>query len=299
MPEKIEEELNELRKKCLLRDTEWKVITLILSVVTVLYILGVLFYKLDFISYPLNMIIAALLILLTLGSIYFLPRLFKTERLYRAYSEKYKMTFLKPVLETDFPGSQYMTQDKVSVKEITELSMLRKAKYAHANDVLRGNVNGISFERFDLAMRLNKKSDVSDCVIINCNIKTHLDENVQVISNRFKMSGDALTQPEKYCKVLSGNEEFDKEYTVYAKNQKDGKDLLSSSFIKGLLDLKLGGPAAIFLDEKKIYCISLRKKDVMEAPIYSKPKQEKCEKEANKEARIVRNWMDFLKKEFD
>lgn len=296
MPEVIEEELNELRKRCLRRDTGWKLITLILAVVTVLYILGVLFYKLDFIPFPLNMFIAAFLILLTLGSIYFLPRLFKTERIYNEYSEKYKNTFLKPVMEANFAGAEYMIQDKVSVKAITEFSMLRKASKAVANDVVRGTCENVSFERFDLALRL--KSYVTDCVIINCNIKTHIDEDVQIIANKFNVAGEALKQPEDYCKVISGDEEFDKKYNVYAKKQDDGKKVLSNSFVKVLKDLKFGGPAAIFIDDKRIYCVSTRKHDVMEAPIYSKPKKEKCEKEANKEVAIIKNWMAFVAKEF-
>lgn len=299
MPDKIEEELNGLRQKCLIHDFEWKLITLFLSALTVAYILGVLFHKLDFITFPLSMIIAAVLILLTLGSTYFLPRLFKTEKIYNEYSLKYKMTFLKPALESNFPDSQYFANDKVSVKEITELSMLRKAKYASANDVLRGTLNGINFERFDLALRIEKKSGISDCVIIHSNIRTHLDDNVQIISKKFNLAGDVLTQPEKYCSILSGNEDFDEKYTVYVKNQEDGKRILKSSFVKNLPKLKLGGPIAVFADAKKIYCISIRKKDVMEAPIYVKPKQEKCEKEANKEAGILKDWLDFLKDEFD
>ena len=102
-------------------------------------------------------------------------------------------------------------------------------------------------------------------------------------------------QPDNHQKYLSGSESFDKKFDVYATEEKEAEKLLSSKLMKNFEKLFAKGTIAAFIDGKHAYLVISRKKDVMEAPLYSPMDPKRCEKEASIEVDIIRNWIELLK----
>ena len=243
----------------------------------------------------LRYVFIVLLLLLVFFCIYLLPVLLKKNKKYKAYSLAYKMAYVKPLLEETFGEGTYSETEKVSLKEITEFSMIRKAKSAMANDCVNGVYDSVPFLRYDLTLRYDKKGATTDCVLIATDIKTHLKDELQIIHEQFRIGGSDYEQPEGYCKILSGKDAFDKKFNIYTKDQKEGEKFAKDLPFKDLEKLSHKTPIAIFFDRKKVYLVIKRDKDVMEAPIYRPVREERCLKEAGEEVEIIKSWIRILK----
>jgi hypothetical protein len=213
---------------------------------------------------------------------------------HKEYMTKYKEAFLKPTLEEAFAKGEYNDFEKISTRDLTRNTMLKKAKSAIANDCIRGTYKKIPFLRYDLALRYGKKKAGSDCVMIVSQINTHLRSEVQIIGNDFKIGGMEYEQPETYCKILSSHEKFDSKFSVYAKEQDDGQKFLKESLAAKIVKFKAGGTIALFFDKDEVSIIIRRSKDAMEAPVYKKIKKATAVKEANEEVKIIKEWIEIL-----
>ncbi|MCR5847893.1 MAG: DUF3137 domain-containing protein [Lachnospiraceae bacterium] len=289
----VEEEVNSLRIKYLTADIIWKSVSIVVFVATVTYIVLVFKKVLDF-----ELLVSSIIILVLLSAIfvciYLLPHFLKMNSKHRAYSTKYKEAFLKPVLEEAFSKGEYTDYEKISTRDLTRNSMLKKAKSAIANDCVRGVYKKIPFLRYDLALRYGKKKAGSDCVMIVAQVKTRLKHEVQIIGNDFKIGGMDYEQPETYCKILSSHEKFDSKFSVYAKDQDDGQKFLKESIAAKIVKFKPGGPIALFFDKDEVSLIVRKNKDAMEAPVYRNVKKSKALKEANEEVEIIKEWIEIL-----
>ncbi len=290
-----EERLNKMRKEFRKIESVWLIACTLSLIGTFVYLFFV--YKMKLLAgSPLRFVFIVLLLALVFFCIYLLPVLLKKNKKYRAYSMAYKIAYVKPLLEETFGEGTYSESGKVVLKDITEFSMLRKAKSAVANDCVNGVYENVPFLRYDLTLRYDKKSATADCVLIATDIKTHLKDELQIVHDQFKIGGNEYEQPEGYCKVLSGKEGFDKKFSVYTKNQKEGEDFAKDLPFKDLEKLSHKTPIAVFFDRKKVYLVIKRDKDVMEAPIYRPVKEERCIKEAGEEVEIIKSWIGILKK---
>lgn len=289
----IEEEVNRLRKAYRKADIIWKTASICMLVITVLYIICV-FKKVFDVEGYLNAILAIVMLLGIFVCVYLLPYFLGMNSKMKAYSTKYKEVFIKPILEEAFSKSEYNDYDKISTRDLTKISMLKKAKSAVANDCIRGRYKDIKFLRYDLALRYGKKKSSSDCVLIIAEVDTGLKEELQIIDKEFKIGGVVYDQPENYCKLLSSNEAFDKQYNIYAKEQKEGQKFLGSSIVGKIAKFKAGGPIAVFFDKDEIYFIVKKNKDVMEAPVYKEAKKSKAAREAENEVKVIREWIEIL-----
>ncbi len=289
-----EQKLNKLRKEYCTVETVWLLSCIISLLGTFAYLFCI--YKFGiFAGSPLRVIFIVVLLLLVTFCIYLLPVILKKNKKYKTYSTEYKKAFIKPLLEKTFGEGAYSAEEKVSIREITEFSLLKKAKSALANDCISGVYEGVPFLRYDLSLRYDKKSSEADCVLIASEIRTNLKEELQIIHNQFKIGGSDYEQPEGYCKVLSGKESFDKKFCVYAKDQAEGEKFAKRTEHSKLEKLAKKAPIAIFFDRKKVYLVIKRDKDVMEAPVYRPVKEERCIKEAGEEVEIIKTWIALLK----
>ena len=289
-----EQKLNKMRKAYCMVETVWLFSCIVSLLGTFVYLFFI--YKMNlFAGSPLKIIFIVVLLLLVTFCIYLLPVILKKNKKYRQYSTEYKKAYIKPILEETFGEGAYSKEEKVSIKEITEFSLLKKAKSALANDCVNGICDGVPFLRYDLSLRYDKKSASADCVLIACDIKTHLKEELQIIHNQFKIGGTEYEQPEGYCKVLSGKDSFDKKFSVYAKEQDEGEKFARKTEHSKLEKLAKNAPIAIFFDKKKVYLVIKRDKDVMEAPVYRPVKEARCIKEAGEEVEIIKTWISILK----
>lgn len=289
-----EEQIESLRKKYLKSDVIWKIASIIVLLLTLAYIVLV-FKKILDVELYVNAIIAVVLLIAIFICVYMLPHFLKMNSKMKDYSTHYKETFLKPVLENAFKQGDYSDYEKISTKDLTRISMLKKAKSAVANDCIRGTYKDIKFLRYDLALRYGKKKASSDCVLIVAAVDTKLKSELQIIGNNFKVGGMEYEQPETYCKILSSNESFDAKFAVYAKEQNDGQKFLKASLASKIAKINLGGPIAIFFDKDEVCLIIKKNKDAMEAPVYSKVKRNKAEKEADEEVKAIKDWIELLK----
>ena len=110
-----------------------------------------------------------------------------------------------------------------------------------------------------------------------------------------KIGGAEYEQPEGYCKILSGRDDFDKHFSVYCENQKEGEDFIRDIRYKDVEKLTKRIPTAIFFDQKKVYLVIKRDRDVMEAPIYRPVKEERSIKEAGEEVELIKSWISLIK----
>lgn len=293
-----DEKIELLRKDCLKRDLIWKamsVLSVMIAVVYfVLYVTGIVPRDLDILAY---LLIALVILIVIFTCVYMLPVVLKINKHAKKYSNAYKNTYLKPVLEDAFKSADYDPSEKVSIKDITEMSMLKKAKSAVANDCIEGSYKGTKFSRFDLALSYDKEKASSDCVLITCKIKTNLSSELQIVSKDFKTGSTVYQMPEGYTKVMSGRDNFDKRYNMYAKNESEAKAFMKDSFANKLVKTHFGGPIAIFAEKGKVYMVIRRKKDVMEAPLYKKVSRAGAEKEAKEEIDIIKSWIGLVNSE--
>ena len=289
-----EQRLNKMRLEFRKIETIWLISCGISLIGTFVYLFFVYKMKILAGSY-LRYVFIVLLLLLVFFCIYLLPVLLKKNKKYKAYSLAYKMAYVKPLLEETFGEGTYSETEKVSLKEITEFSMIRKAKSAMANDCVNGVYDSVPFLRYDLTLRYDKKGATTDCVLIATDIKTHLKDELQIIHEQFRIGGSDYGQPEGYCKILSGKDAFDKKFNIYTKDQKEGEKFAKDLPFKDLEKLSHKTPIAIFFDRKKVYLVIKRDKDVMEAPIYRPVREERCLKEAGEEVEIIKSWIRILK----
>ena len=288
-----EEEINQLRISYLKSDITWKIASVITLLVTALYIVLVFKRIIVLTILPTALIVLALLVIIFL-CVYLLPHMLKMGSKHKKYSSRYKELFLKPTLEEAFTKGDYTDYEKISTRDLTRNSMLKKAKSAIANDCIRGTYKKIPFLRYDLALRYGKKKGGSECVMIVAQVNTHLKSEVQMISNDFKIGGMDYSQPETFCKILSSHEKFDANFSVYAKDQNDGQKFLKESLAGKIVKFKAGGPIALFFDEDEVSLIIRKNKDAMEAPVYKKVKKSTAIKEANEEVAIIKEWLEIL-----
>ena len=288
-----EESVNALRIKYLQADLIWKVVSLLVFVATGVYVVLV-FKKVINLTLWGNSLVVLLLLVAIFVCVYMLPHFLKMGSKHKAYSSKYKEAFLKPTLEEAFSKGEYNETEKISTRDLTRNSMIKKAKSAVANDCISGVYKKIPFLRYDLALRYGKKKAGSDCVMIVAQIKTRLKSEVQIIGNDFKIGGMDYEQPESFCKILSSNEKFDSKFSVYAKDQDDGQKFLRDSLATKIAKFKAGGPIALFFDKDEVSLIIRRNKDAMEAPVYKKVQKSRAVKEANDEVEIIKEWIEVL-----
>lgn len=289
----VEDEINRLRVRYLKADFVWKLVSILVFVITAAYIVLVFKKVIDLSLYVSSIIVLILLIAIFI-CIYLLPHFLKMNSKYKDYSTKYKEVFLKPALEEAFSKGEYNDYEKISTKDLTRNSMLKKAKSAVANDCVRGVYKKIPFLRYDLALRYGKKKAGSECVMIVAQVDTNLKSEVQVIGNNFKIGGMDYNQPETFCKILSSEASFDSKFSVYASEQEDGQKFLKKSIVNKIEKFKAGGPVAIFFNKDEVSLIIRKTKDAMEAPVYKKVKKSFALKEANEEVEIIKEWIDIL-----
>ena len=289
----LEDSVNALRLRYLRADLVWKAVSVLVFVLTGTYIF-LIFKKVINLTLLGNSLVVLALLVVIFICIYMLPHFLKMNSKHKEYSAKYKEAFLKPTLEEAFSKGEYTDYEKISTRDLTRNSMLRKAKSAVANDCIKGSYKRIPFLRYDLALRYGKKKAGSECVMIVAQVKTHLKSEVQIIGNDFKIDGMDYEQPETYCKLLSSNEKFDSKFSVYAKDQDDGQKFLKEALAKKIVKFKANGPIALFFDNDEVSLIIRRTKDAMEAPVYRRVKKSQAIKEANEEVYIIKEWIEVL-----
>ncbi|MBO7420058.1 MAG: hypothetical protein J6U06_02925 [Spirochaetaceae bacterium] len=194
-----EESVNALRIKYLKADLVWKIVSLLVFIATGAYVVLV-FKKVINLNLWGNSVVVLILLVAIFVCVYMLPHFLKMGSKHKAYSSKYKEAFLKPTLEEAFSKGEYNETEKISTRDLTRNSMIKKAKSAVANDCISGVYKKIPFLRYDLALRYGKKKAGSDCVMIVAQYKSHLKSEVQIIGNDFKIGGMDYEQPESFCK---------------------------------------------------------------------------------------------------
>lgn len=289
-----EAKLNKMRLEFRKLETFWIIMCAVSLIGTFVYLFFV--YKFKILpGSPLRYVFMVLLLVLVFFCIYMLPVLLKKNKKYKAYSLAYKKAYVKPILEETFGAGSYSEEEKVSIKEITEFSMLKKAKSALANDCVSGVYKDIAFLRYDLTLSYDKRSATTNCVLIAMEYRTKLKKELQIIQDTFKIGGAEYEQPEGYCRILSGRDDFDKHFSVYCENQKEGEDFIRDIRYKDVEKLTKRIPTAIFFDQKKVYLVIKRDRDVMEAPIYRPVKEERSIKEAGEEVELIKSWISIIK----
>lgn len=287
------DKLNAMRKKYRNADIIWKCITTLVVILAFVYIY-LAYMKLMFADGPMRVILAIVFLVAIPFCLYVLPMILKMSSKFKSYNTEYKNNFLQEKIHQEFPKADYKAKERISIKEISECSMIKKARSASANDCIEGTYRGVDFLRYDMELSYKKRRKVSDCVLIACNNRTELSSEIQIVQKNFSIGKVAYEKPESYSEYVSGNERFDKEYAVYAQNIEEAVSFVDKELMRKLEKFNGGGPIAAFFDKKKVYLIIRRKKDAMEAPIYKAVKEATCRKEAEKEAEVIRNWVDIL-----
>lgn len=289
-----EQILNKMRKRVLFLENVWLTVCILGFAVTFTYLF--LIYKYGFLAgSPWKYINIFILLAIVSFCIYLLPVVLKKNTRYAEYSAKFKQMYVKPLLEASFGSGSYSKEEKVSIKEITEFSMLRKARSARANDCVNGEYEGVAFIRYDLTLKYENKGGKKDCVLIVAQMETGLKEEIQLVHEDFSIGRADYEQPEGYCKILSSEKDFDKKFRIYAKEQHEGEKFTRRLPFKKLIAFSKKLPIAAFFDRNMVYLVVGRGKDVMEAPIYHAVKEGKCIKEAEAEVELIKNWIELLK----
>ncbi len=287
------QKLNQLRKKYRNADLLWKSITLCVIVLALVFIY-MAYMKLVFDDGLLRVILACAFLLAIPFCLYVLPLLLKMSSKFKAYNSEYKNVFLQEKILNEFPKADYKAKDRISIKEISECSLIRKAHSANANDCIEGTYKSVDFLRYDMELSYKKSGCRSDCVLIACSNRTELNSEVQIIQRDFKIGKQEYVKQDNYFEYISDDEKFNKEFAVYAANLETAKGFIDNELMRKLRKFSGGGPVAAFFDKKKVYLIIKRKKDSLEAPIYKAVKENACRREAEREVEVIKNWVELL-----
>lgn len=287
------EKLNKMRKAFRNADVLWKVITSVVVLMTFVYIYFA-YIKMMFGDGLLRIILAIVFLVAIPFCLYILPMLLKMSTKFKAYNTEYKNNFLQEKIYEEFPKADYKSKDRISIKEISECSMIKKARSVNANDCIEGTYKGIDFLRYDMELSYKKGRQTSDCVLIVCNNRTELNSEIQIIDRDFRIGKSVYEKPEAYLEYPTQDEDFDRKFVVYIQNKEDANSFVDKELRKKLSKFAGGGPLAAFFDKKKVYLIVKRKKDAMEAPVYKKVRDSACRKEAEKEMNVIKKWVELL-----
>ncbi len=287
------EKLNKMRKAFRNADVLWKVITSVVILMTFAYIYFA-YIKMMFGDGLLRIILAIVFLVAIPFCLYILPMLLKMSTKFKAYNTEYKNNFLQEKIHEEFPKADYKSKDRISIKEISECSMIKKARSVNANDCIEGTYKGIDFLRYDMELSYKKGRQTSDCVLIVCNNRTELNSEIQIIDRDFRIGKSVYEKPEAYLEYPTQDEDFDRKFVVYIQNKEDANSFVDKELRKKLSKFAGGGPLAAFFDKKKVYLIVKRKKDAMEAPVYKKVRDSACRKEAEKEMNVIKKWVELL-----
>ena len=287
------EKLNKMRKAFRNADVLWKVITSVVVLMTFVYIYFA-YIKMMFGDGLLRIILAIVFLVAIPFCLYILPMLLKMSTKFKAYNTEYKNNFLQEKIYEEFPKADYKSKDRISIKEISECSMIKKARFVNANDCIEGTYKGIDFLRYDMELSYKKGRQTSDCVLIVCNNRTELNSEIQIIDRDFRIGKSVYEKPEAYLEYPTQDEDFDRKFVVYIQNKEDANSFVDKELRKKLSKFAGGGPLAAFFDKKKVYLIVKRKKDAMEAPVYKKVRDSACRKEAEKEMNVIKKWVELL-----
>lgn len=287
------EKLNKMRKAFRNADVLWKVITSVVVLMTFVYIYFA-YIKMMFGDGLLRIILAIVFLVAIPFCLYILPMLLKMSTKFKAYNTEYKNNFLQEKIHEEFPKADYKSKDRISIKEISECSMIKKARSVNANDCIEGTYKGIDFLRYDMELSYKKGRQTSDCVLIVCNNRTELNSEIQIIDRDFRIGKSVYEKPEAYLEYPTQDEDFERKFVVYIQNKEDANSFVDKELRKKLSKFAGGGPLAAFFDKKKVYLIVKRKKDAMEAPVYKKVRDSACRKEAEKEMNVIKKWVELL-----
>lgn len=293
VPVTQEEHLNQLRKTFRNADIIWKVVTVAVIVIAFVYVYFA-YAKLMFAEGPLRIILAVIVLIAIPFCLYVLPFLLKMSSKYKKYNTEYKNSFLQESIYEELPKADYKAKERISIKEISECSMIKRARSANANDCIEGTYKGMDFLRYDMELSYKKSRKISNCVLIACSNRTELSSEIQIIEKDFRIGKSEYEKPETYVSYVSGDEDFDKKFNVYVQNEQDASVFLDKELMKKITKFSGDGAIAAFFDKKKVYLIINRKKDSMEAPVYRAVKESHCRKEAEKETDIIKKWLQFL-----
>lgn len=293
VPVTQEEHLNQLRKTFRNADIIWKSVTAAVIAVAFVYIYFA-YTKLMFSDGPLRIILAVIILLAIPFSLYVLPFLLKMSSKHKKYNTEYKNNFLQEKIFAELPKADYKAKERISIKEISECSMIKRARSANANDCIEGTYKGMDFLRYDMELSYKKSRRISNCVLIACSNRTELNSEIQIVEKDFKIGKVEYERPDTYVSYVSGDEDFDKRFHIYVQNEEDANAFIDKEFMKKISKFSGGGAIAAFFDKKKVYLIINRKKDSMEAPVYRAVKESHCKKEAEKETDIIKKWLQFL-----
>lgn len=288
-----EEHLNQLRKAYRNADIVWKLITAVVIILAFVYIYFA-YVKLMFSDGPLRIVLAVIILLAIPFCLYILPFVLKMSSKYKKYNTEYKNNFLQEKIYAELPKADYKAKDRISIKEISECSMIKRARSANANDCIEGTYKGLDFLRYDMELSYKKSRKVSNCVLIACSNRTELNSEIQIVEKDFKIGKAEYDKPDTYVSYVTGDESFDKKFNVYVQNEQDAGVFVDKELMKKLSKFSGGGTIAAFFDKKKVYLIINRKKDSMEAPVYRAVKESFCKKEAEKETDIIKKWLQLL-----
>lgn len=287
------EKLNQMRKAYRNADLIWKCVTVLVIILAFVFIY-LAYMKLMFADGALRVILSIVFLLAIPFCLYILPIILKMSSKFKAYNTEYKTNFLQEKIHKEFPKSDYKAKDRISIKEISECSMIKKARSANANDCIEGTYKGVDFLRYDMELSYKKSRKVSDCVLIACNNRTQLSSEIQIVQKNFSIGKNAYEKPDSYLEYVTGDEDFDKKFAVYVQNQEEAANFVDKELMKKLSKFSGGGPIAAFFDRKKVYLIVRRKKDSMEAPVYKAVKESACRREAEKETEVIKKWLQLL-----
>lgn len=285
--------LNKLRKKYRNTDIIWKIITVLVLTLAFIFIYMAYIGKMLG-DGPARLVLSVVFVLSVPFCLYILPLILRMTAKYKAYNTEYKINFLQEKINKEFPKADYKAKDRISIKEISECSMIKKARSASANDCIEGTYKGVDFLRYDMELTYKKSREISDCVLIVCNNRTELNSEVQIVQKDFKIGKVIYEKPETYLEYATGNEDFDKKFNVYIQNETEAATFVDKELIKKISKFSGGGPIAAFFDRKKVYLIIRRKKDSMEAPVYKAVKESTCKRSAEKEAKVIKDWLQIL-----
>lgn len=175
-------------------------------------------------------------------AIYFILLNTYAKKAKKAFKALYKQTFVVNVLSNYFDDVIYKWDSGFLPEQVKYYGLCELGNEFHSEDYLSGVYNDISFRQADVKISY-KLSDAStshttyfEGRMFVFELPDQKSNGLQVHSKKFYNEAPSPTG-HAFQKILTGNEEFDRNFTVRAANEQEVKNILTPTVMARIQDL--------------------------------------------------------------
>lgn len=236
-------------------------------------------------------------IIIMLFGIAFIKLFSRTTPQAKKFILSYKNFFVLNSLHSIFSDVVYKPKEGLDKSLVKEANILGNWDIYSSNDFISGKYKNVKFVQADVAIQRSSNDDITTLfwgkwMIFEFN-KTFKD-NLQVIENKFYQYN--LSNKSNYQKIILEDEEFNKLFLTYAKDENDAFYILTPNLMRKIKELnnKIYGHLLFSFIDNKLHIGIHNYQDYFEPDIYKEINEEKIRNDISKDIKLITDFVDEL-----